>query len=102
MRKDSGEIGKRGQLYEAANKSVEGGRRADVDTGEDGDNGTADEGRVEGVVHPGVDMPDPVRERGSSVTSQGPEGTAGSDIATSAVDDSRQEGHNQKTEATTP
>lgn len=42
MREDGGKVGKTGELHEGANEGVERGRRADVNTREDGDYGAAD------------------------------------------------------------
>ncbi len=102
MGEDSGEVGKRGKLHEAADEGVEGRGGANVDTGEDGHHGATDEGGIEGVVHGGVDAADLVGERSRAVTSKCPEGAASSDVAARAVDDGGQEGHNQETKATAP
>lgn len=89
--KDGGKVGKTGELHEGANEGVECGRRAHVDTREDGDYDAADQGCVEWVVHLAVDTAEPFREGGGSVASKGPEGTAGGDIAAAASDEGRQE-----------
>lgn len=100
MGEDSGEVGKRGKLHEAADKGVEGGGGAHVDTGQDGHHGATDEGGIEGVVHRGVDAADLVREWSGSVASKGPESATSSDVAASAVDDGGEEGHNQQSKST--
>lgn len=102
MGEDSCEVGKRGELHEAADEGVEGGGGANVDTGEDGDHCPADEGGIEGIVHRGVDAADLVGERSGAVTSKCPEGSPSSDVAASTVDDGGEEGHNQESKTTAP
>lgn len=96
MREDGGKVGKTGELHEGTDKGVECGGRADVDTGEDGDDDAANQSRVEWVVHPAVDAAKPVGKGGGSVASKGPEGTASGDVATAAGDDGGQESHDQQ------
>lgn len=92
----SSEVGKTGKLDVAADKSVKGGGRADVNTGEDGDHHTADQGCVEGIVEPCVDFGEPAAEWSGSVSGDRPECTPGGDIAACTCYDCWNEGHNQQ------
>lgn len=99
MREDGGKVGKTGELDEGTDEGVESGRRADVDTGKDGDYDATDQGCVEWVVHLAVDAAEPFGEGSGSVASKGPEGTTGGDVAAAASDEGRQEGDDQQSES---
>lgn len=101
MREDGGEVGKRGQLHETADEGIESGGGSDVNASKDGNDHTTDQGRVKRVVHPGIDTSEPAGEGGRSITRNGPQGTAGGDVATSTCDDSGQEGNDQQSKGAT-
>lgn len=102
MRKDGGEVGKRGQLHETADEGIESGGGSDVNTSQDGNNHTTDQGCVERVVHPGIDTSQPAGEGGRFITRNGPQGTTSGDVATGTCDDSGQEGNDQQSKGATP
>jgi hypothetical protein len=99
--KNGHEVRQTGQLHEASDESAEGGGRAEVDASQDGNNTTAHQGGVEGVLELGVDVAEPVGEGGGTIARNGPQGTTGGNIAASGSDQSGQESHNQKTQGTT-
>lgn len=99
MREDGHEVRKTGQLHEASHKGAESGGRAKVDACQDGDEATADQGGVEGVLKLGADASKPSRERSGAVTRNGPECTAGGDVAAAGSNKGRQESDDQETES---
>lgn len=100
MGEDGHEVGQTGELDKASNESLEGSLGSEVDAGEDGHDAAADEGGVEGVLELVVDAAEPVGEGGSTVTGESPEGTTCSNVTTSGGDQSRDEGDDQETQAT--
>lgn len=100
MREDGHEVGQRRQLDEAANEGAEGGSRAKVDAGQDGDENTAGQGRVERVVESGVDSAEPLGERSGTVTGDSPQGPTGRDIAARCGDQGGNEGDDQEAQST--
>ena len=99
VREDSHEVGKTGQLHEAADEGVESRGRAEVDAGQDGDDAAAGERGVEGVVEGRVDVAEPFREGRCAVARQCPESSAGGDVAASGCDQGGQEGDEQKAQS---
>lgn len=97
MREDGGEVGERRQLHETTDEGIESGGGSDVNAGKDGNDHTTGQGCVERVVHPGIDAAEPAGEGGRPITRNGPQGTAGGDVATSTCDGSGKEGHDQQT-----
>lgn len=85
-------------MHVAPDKGVEGGCGADVDAGQDGDESAADEGRIEWVVHPRVDLGEPPAEGCGAVSRDGPECPACGDVATRAGDDGWNEGDDEEAE----
>ena len=95
MWKDGGAIGKTRQLHEAADESVEGGGRADIDAGKDRDDHATNKSSIERVVHTTVDARKPAGERGRFIAGDGPQSTTSSDIAACACNNGWKKSHNE-------